>query len=155
MIAEARNAYKEMELNKFYNQIYLNVKSDSTVYDVLELANSYYVYLTKCIIENNKTITQNKIDELIQELDKFLKNPYNNIINNITILEENDIAMIIKDRYKLLKFNIDKDDFNGKKVDNMISTLEHIVIDYNLKKANLKIQDIEEILEIKQALKLQ
>ena len=63
--------------------------------------------------------------------------------------------MIIKDRYKLLKFNIDKDDFNGKKVDNMISTLEHIVIDYNLKKANLKIQDIEEILEIKQALKLQ
>ena len=155
MIAEVRNAYKEMELNKFYNQIYLNVKSDSTVYDVLELANSYYVYLTKCIIENNKTITQNKIDELIQELDKFLKNPYNNIINNITILEENDIAMIIKDRYKLLKFNIDKDDFNGKKVDNMISTLEHIVIDYNLKKANLKIQDIEEILEIKQALKLQ
>ena len=84
-----------------------------------------------------------------------MKNPYNNIINNITILEENDIAMIIKDRYKLLKFNIDKDDFNGKKVDNMISTLEHIVIDYNLKKANLKIQDIEEILEIKQALKLQ
>ena len=57
---------------------------------------------------------------MITELDEFLKNPYNNIINNITILEENDIAMIIKDRYKLLNFNVDKEDFNEKKINNLI-----------------------------------
>lgn len=155
LIAEARNAYKEMELNKFYNKIYSNIKDDSTIYEVLELANSYYNYLTKIIIENNNTISQDKIDELIIGLDEFLKNPYNNIINNITILEENDIAMIIKDRYKLLNFNIEKEDFSVKNVNNLINTLEHIVIAYNLKKSNLKIQDIEEIIELMQALKIQ
>ena len=51
--------------------------------------------------------------------------------------------------------NIEKDDFSTKNVENLIKTLENIEINYNLKKANLKIQDIEEILEIKQALKLQ
>ncbi len=155
IIAETRNAYKNMELDKFYNKIYLELKDDSTVYEVLELANSYYNYLTKVIIENDTTITQEKIDEMVNVLDEFLKNPYNNIINNITILDQNDIAMIIKDRYKLLNFNIEKDDFSTKNVENLIKTLENIEINYNLKKANLKIQDIEEILEIKQALKLQ
>ena len=92
---------------------------------------------------------------MITELDEFLKNPYNNIINNITILEENDIAMIIKDRYKLLNFNVDKEDFNEKKINNLISLLENIVIAYNMKKIDLDIHEIEEILEIKQALKIQ
>ena len=155
LIADIRSAYKELELDKFYNQIYLNVKNDSTVYEILELANSYYVYLTKCIIENNSTISQEQIDKMITELDEFLKNPYNNIINNITILEENDIAMIIKDRYKLLNFNVDKEDFNEKKINNLISLLENIVIAYNMKKIDLDIHEIEEILEIKQALKIQ
>ena len=92
---------------------------------------------------------------MITELDEFLKNPYKNIINNITILEENDIAMIIKDRYKLLNFNVDKEDFNEKKINNLISLLENIVIAYNMKKIDLDIHEIEEILEIKQALKIQ
>ena len=153
--AEARNAYKEMELNKFYNKIYSILRDDSTIYETLELASSYYNYLTKCIIENNSTITQDKIDRLIDELKLFLKSPYTNIINNLTILEENDIAMIIKDRYKLLNFNVDKEDFNEKKINNLISLLENIVIAYNMKKIDLDIHEIEEILEIKQALKIQ
>ena len=63
--------------------------------------------------------------------------------------------MIIKDRYKLLNFNVDKEDFNEKKINNLISLLENIVIAYNMKKIDLDIHEIEEILEIKQALKIQ
>ena len=153
-IAEIRNAYKEMELSKFYNKIYLDIKDNSTIYEILELANSYYNYLTKIMIENDNKITQEKMDELIKELDEFLKSPYNNIINNVTILEENDIAMIIKDRYKLLNFNIEKEDFSAKNTNNLIKTLENIIIARNIEKVNLKIQNIKEIIELKQALRI-
>ena len=153
--AEARNAYKEMELNKFYNKIYSILRDDSTIYETLELASSYYNYLTKCIIENNSTITQDKIDRLIDELKLFLKSPYTNIINNLTILEENDIAMIIKDRYKLLNFNIDKDDLDEKKLNGLIKILENIEVNYNLKILGLDIKKIGELIEIKQVLNIQ
>ena len=78
----------------------------------------------------------------------------NNIINNVTLLEENDIAMIIKDRYKLLNFNIEKEDFSAKNTNNLIKTLENIIIARNIEKVNLKIQNIKEIIELKQALKI-
>ena len=42
-----------------------------------------------------------------------------------------------------------------KKINNLISLLENIVIAYNMKKIDLDIHEIEEILEIKQALKIQ
>lgn len=153
MILEIKKLYKELDLNKFYNKIYSNLEEDSNMYEVLNLANSYYNYLTSCMIENNKTITQEKINEQINSLDNFLKNPYNNIINNLTITEDKDVAMIIKDRYKLLSFNIEKEDFSAKSVDNMIATLENIAISIRLKKSGLTVEEIEEILELKEVLK--
>lgn len=153
MILEIKKTYKELDLNKFYNKIYSDLEDNSSIYDALNLANSYYNYLTNCMIENNKTITQEKIDEQIKSLDHFLKNPYNNIINNLTITEDKDVAMIIKDRYKLLSFNIEKEDFSAKSVDNLISILENLVISIRLKKTGLKPEDIEEILALKDVLK--
>lgn len=153
MILEIKKSYKELDLNKFYNKIYSNLGENSSIYEALNLANSYYNYLTSCMIENNKTITQEKIDEQIKSLDNFLKNPYNNIINNLTITEDKDVAMIIKDRYKLLSFNIEKEDFSAKSVDSMIATLENIATSIYLNKTELTVEGIEEILELKEVLK--
>lgn len=153
MILEIKKTYKELDLNKFYNKVSTNLVDDSTIYDVLNLANSYYNYLANCMIENNKTITQEKIDEQIKNLDEFLKNPYNNIITNLAITDEKDVAMIIKDRYKLLSFNIEKEDFSAKSVDNLISILENIAIGISLKITGLKVEEVEEILAIRDVLK--
>jgi len=153
MILEIKKSYKELDLNKFYNKIYSNLGEDSTIYEALNLANSYYNYLTNCMIENNKTIAQEKIDEQIKSLDDFLKNPYNNIINNLTIAEEKDIAMIIKDRYKLLSFNIEKEDFSEKSVNGLITILENIATSIYLKRTGLTVENIEEILALKDVLK--
>lgn len=152
LILELKNMYKELDQNKFYNKIYTNLNDNSTIYDVLNLANSYYNYLTKCLIENNKIITQEKIDEQVNKLDEFVKEPSNNIINNMTFTDDKDIAVIIKDRYRLLNFNIKQEDLNSKNIDNLIKTLENIIIYFNLKDAKLEIAKIEELLKIKNTL---
>ena len=154
IILELKKTYKELEKNKFYSKIYNNIEDNSTIYDILNLANSYYNYLTNCMIENNKTITQEKIDEQINKLNEFLNNPFNNIITNLTITDEKDIAMIIKDRYQLLNFNVKQEDLNGKNLDNLITLLENIVISFSLKNTGLEIQNIKEILKIKDTLKI-
>ena len=153
MILDIKKTYKELDLNKFYSKIYSNLKENPSIYEVLCLANSYYNYLTTCIIKNDKTIVQEKIDEEIEKLNEFLKNPYNNIINNLTITEEKDIALIIKDRYKLLSFNIEKEDFTENSIDEMITILENIMISINMNRAELTVEDIEEIIALRDILK--
>ena len=62
--------------------------------------------------------------------------------------------MVIKDRYQLLNFNIKIEDLNGKNLDNLITILENIVTSYSLKKTGLEIQSIQEMLQIKDTLKI-
>ena len=154
LVLELKDLYQELDLNKFYNKIYSNINDESTVYEVLILANSYYKYLTSCIKRNNKSIEQEEIDEMIKKLDMFLKNKDNTIINNITMLEEKNVALIIRDRYKLLNFIVE-DDLNLNNVDNLISILESIKKSFCLEKSGLKLENVEEILEIKKVLRKQ
>lgn len=154
IVEHLKKDYKDLEINKFLNKMASNLDENATIYDALKLASSYYNYLAVCIIENNKNITQEKIDEQVRKLKDFINSPYNNLINNLAVLDEKDIVMIIKDRYKLLDFNIKPDDFNARNMDNLIKILENILTSFNLKKVGLKVEYIKEMLEIKQALKI-
>lgn len=154
VIQNLSDKYKTLELNKFYSKIYSNLNDNSSIYDVLKLAYSYYFYLTTIIIQNFEDITQEEIDEKINKLGRFLENPYNTIITNTNILDENDIAIVIKDRYKLLGFNIEKEDMSPNEIDSYITKLKNIQISINLKNANIDIKQIEQFCEIKKMLKL-
>ena len=110
------------------------------------------MYLTNCIIEENPTIEPEEIDILINELKNFLQNPYNIIIKNITILDEKDIEIIISDRYKLLGFNINKEDISEQNVDNLVAILTNLEIKYNMNISNIKYEDIEFMCEFKKIL---
>lgn len=152
LIHTIRKKYKELDSNKFYNKIYTNLNKDCTIYEVLNLANSYYCYLTSCIIKNFPNIQSEDIDKKVNELNEFLSNPYNTFINHTLITEEEDLSMIIKDRYKLLKFTVENEDLNNSNISSLITRLENIQIAINMKKANLKIEDIEQLCEIKKAI---
>lgn len=153
LIAELKNLYRTLDLDKFYNKIYSEITDNSTMFEALSLANSYYEYLTNCIINNDKTITQEGIDEKANRLRNFLKNPYNTIINNMNIIQEKEIGTIIKDRYKLLNFNVEKEDLKIDNIDNLITILEEIQKSFDIEDAGLEIDNIEELVEVKKILK--
>ena len=154
LIHEIKEKYRELDINKFYNKIYTELNESSTIYDVLNLANSYYVYLTSCIIKEFKNIQPDEIAQEIKSLDNFLNNPYNTIINHTLITDEDDLSIIIKDRYKLLKFTVEKEDLGTNNISSLISKLENIQMAINMKKANIKVEDIEQLCEIKKILQL-
>ncbi len=153
-IQNLNDKYKELELNKFYNKIYLKLNENSTIYDVLKLAYSYYYYLIVTINKNFKDAIQEEVEQKISKLGMFLRNPYNTIINNVNFLDESDIIITIKDRYKLLNFNVEKEDLSSEGIDSYISKLKNIQILTILKNANIKVKEIECFCEIKKMLQL-
>ena len=110
------------------------------------------MYLTTCFIDHFKNIKPEEINEKVNELDGFLNNPSNAMIKHTSFIEENDLALIIADKYKLLHFTIDKQDLDAKHLGALITKLENIQMAIYIRKANLKIEDIKELCEIKKLL---
>lgn len=154
LINEISELYKRSDIDKFSQIASNSLTENTTIFDVLKLSFDYYDFLVESMIKNDKEITQEEINEKIKRLDRFIKNPYNNLINNITFLEDKNMAMIIKDRYKLLNFNVEIEDFNEGNIESLISTLENIQIYFNMKKAKIKVEEMEQMVKIKKLLNL-
>lgn len=152
LIKDIEDLYKQLDLNTFYEKVAIEISENSTLQEVLSLAVEYYNYMISCMIKNEEDISQDEMDLEIEELKDFLNNPYNTIINNISFLEEKDIVLIIKDRYKLLNFTIEKEDLDIDNLDSLISIVEDIKMNINLHHANIEIKDIEKLQKIQKIL---
>lgn len=154
LINQLKQLYRELEINKVYQKIYTDLNENSTIKDVLVLASSFYHFLKVCIIEKNDNTIEEKEDEII-ELIEFVNNPYNSFINNISITEEKDIKLIIKDRYKLLDFNITKENIEDGERETLIATLKNLKESQNIKQSGLTISQISDLCNIKEVLEKQ
>ena len=152
LILEIEEVYKKLDEAEMYSRINEILSDESTIYDLLKFSVAFNNYLVDYIGNQNPDMEREDIEKFIKELNNFLKNPYNTIIKNITVLEEKDIPMIISDRYKLLNFNVTKDDVNIENIDTLITTLSTIETKYNMDKLKIKIEDLTFICEFKKIL---
>lgn len=148
-IKEIEKLYKKLDLYNFYDKLASEITDNSTIQDVLEIAVNYYEYMISCIIKNIDGITQEEMDDKIYKLNCFLTNPYNNIINNLGFLETKDVALIIKDRYRLMDFTIEKENLEIENLEELIEITENIQTRININLAGIRIDELEEILKLK------
>lgn len=152
LILDIKENYKKLDEAEIYKRIVECLTDESTIYDTLNFATSFNTYLVEYISDQNKDMEIKEVKDLINELKNFLKNPYNTIIKNITILEEKDIQIIISDRYKLLNFNINKDDVSIENADSIINVLSTLETKYNMDKVQINLEDLNFICEFKKIL---
>ena len=153
LILEIKQLYIELDRNKIKEKIFQEINENSTVFDALKLASSYYTYVYYCIQDNIKEITEEEIEQLIKELREFVNWPDYTILDNITLLNEKDVMVIIKDRYQLLKINITKEDLDKDNLNGVIDALEKIKMNQNLLKNNINIDELESECEFGKILK--
>jgi len=128
LIIELDNLYKEFDNDVFYDKVYKCLNDNSSIYDALCVACSYYTYIVKCIKSSDKSVS---FDYEYNKLIDFLLDPYNTIIGNIAITEDRNIPLIISDRYKLSNFKVSKEELeNDSTIDEIISLANKIDI-YN------------------------
>ena len=152
IIMDLRVKYKNLTKNIIYERLTRNLTEESTIYDALMLASNYYEFLVECIINYDNSVEQKDIDRIIDDFQDFIKFPYFTILNNIGVNQKKDIALIIKDRYKLLNFNISKEDLSENNISNILNNLEKIRNNYAIKKSGLNIQEINNICQLKKIL---
>ena len=133
-----KELYKQMAKEKVYQTIATKLNDQSTYYDAIKLASSFYEYLFTHLINKDKTMGDEIIVDYIDNLQEFAKWPYFTILNNINILEEKDIAFLIKDRYSLLGINLTKEDLDEGKLPKIIETLEKVEKFYYIKKNGIE-----------------
>ncbi len=154
IIEELTKLHKELEQNKVYNTILEKLDDNSNIKEVLTLANSFYRYEFTCICEKFKGIEENDIEEKIQNIGAFVNYPYCTIINNIKMTENKEIWMMIKDRYKLLNINIEKEDLELDNIDLLIDTIKVIMQAHNIRKNKIDLNKIECGIEFKKILNI-
>ena len=154
IISELQELYKQLDNEQFNQKIYENLKENSTLFEVLVYAKSDYSYMANCFIKYNPQILPEEIAKNIEELKKFMKSPYHTIIKNIHISDDKNIQIIIKDRYRLLNFKVEKEDLDNENLDSLEKNLKTIKLSLDLEKAGLNIEDIETICKIKEVLKI-
>lgn len=140
-----KDYYEELERDYFLEQV-AKLNDDSTIYDLLSLANSNYNYLVELIKKNNLNIK-----EELNRINSLVNYPYINIINNIWIKDEKKIDLIIVDKYNLYGFKLDREMLSKDNIEVVIKNISIIINGLLLHKHNLdekKIRFIKESIEI-------
>ena len=136
-IIETKALYDELEMDKF-NEKLMAFTDNNEIISLLKLANSYYIYQDK-VTENQEFDTE----EAIKEVNEFIMNPYNNLINNINIENNKDIKQIISDKYELSSINIPAETLEDvTTIEQVISDIDKMVYYNVISKSNLSVEEI-------------
>lgn len=120
-INKLKTLYDELQDNYFLERV-SSLNGDSTLYDVLYLAASNYNYLN-LLMKKNNIDSKNEYNDLCE----FVFYPHINILSNILINDERDIATIIIDRYNLFGFDLNNDLLGKDNLDNIIDNVNIII----------------------------
>ncbi len=149
IILDLKQEYKNLETNKMNSLIKKHLNTNSTIYEVFSLVSYFYDFIAESIIKEYPDIVQEDISLKIEEFRKFINHPDNTLINNTTLNQDKDIALIIKDKYNLFNIAVTKEDFEEENIDNLINNVNIICINNNIKKSSISFEDIKFYLHCK------
>lgn len=135
IVKDIKLKYDEIDNNLFKYVVKEKIKENSTYFKILLLVCQYYKIIMDELEDENE----------LNKLSDFVLNSNNNIINNITLLEDVDITNIIVEKYCLSGVNLTKEMLDENNLDNLISDIKKIIISLNLEKQNITILELENL----------
>lgn len=148
-IKELKKLYSELDEELVNTRIAEFVDDNCTLKYIFKIAISFYTYAYKLVKEHYKDDTDINVTEELQGLIDFIDQPYKVMLNNIKLAEEPDIKSIISNRYKILNIRLEQEDLDEISIDSLIEDVQKIVDYYNIKKSNLKMEDLTFIGKVK------
>lgn len=146
-VKEIKMVYDEIDDNIFKVVIKMHLADNSTIFKALLLSCQYYSILAKNL--NIDDVSENKIAEEINNLYYFVLNPNNNLINNQTLLSDNDLGDVIINNYRMFGVNLTKEMMDNGSLDNLINNIDIILTNYRINKLNISISDLQNLTEFK------
>lgn len=153
LILELKKAYMQLDEETMKRKIVQNIDETSSLLDVLKLASNYYGFMAKAMIKKNEEITDAEIGETAKKIRDFINFSNFTVINYIKISDTKDLAVIIKDKYKLFGMQVSKENFQEDNIEDLIKKVKIINNYNNIQKSKFSIEDLEYITTVKEMLK--
>ena len=153
LILDLKKLYMDLDEEILKQNIVQNIDETSSLLDVLKLASNYYGFMARSMIKKNEEITDTEIGELAKEIRDFINFSNFAVINYVKISETKDLAIIIKDKYKLFGLQVSKENFQDDNVEDLIRKVKLITNYNNIQKTKFSVGDLEYITTVKEMLK--
>lgn len=153
LILELKKSYMQLDEDILKQKIVQNIDDTSSLLDVLKLASSYYWFMAKSMIKKNEEITDKEIGETAKKIRDFINFSNFTVINYIKISDTKELAVIIKDKYKLFGIQVSKENFQEDNLEDLIKKVKIITNFNNILKSKFSIDDLEYIMAVKELLK--
>lgn len=153
LILDLKKLYMELDDEILRQNILKDIDETSSLLDVLKFAGNYYGFMAKSMIKKNEEITDVEIGELAKEIRNFIDFSNFTVINHIKISDTKDLAVIIKDKYKLFGLQVSKENFQEDNVEDLIRKVKLITNYNNIQKTKFSVGDLEYITTVKEMLK--
>ena len=112
VISDLINQYNELDTLKIKEFIYKYVTNDNNYYEVFKFVTYNFYYFVELLEKNNDETNMESIENHLIRLQSYIYDYEINIIDNISISEDKDVASIIVDMYVLNNINITIDDLD-------------------------------------------
>ena len=148
-----KDLYRKLDDDMIDRGVKEKISDTTTILDTLVFATSYYNFIARRIIKQFPEITEDEINIMIVRLKEEIKQPNFSVINNMNITEVKDMTIIIKDKYKLLGLNVNKEDFEEANVEALVALTKTLTMYNNIGHSNLTVGDIEFMCKSKEIVK--
>lgn len=148
-----KDLYRKLDDDMINRAIRAKITETTTILETLTFATSYYNFIARRIIKQFPEITEDEINKMVIRLKQAINEPNFSVINNMNITEVKDMSIIIKDKYKLMGLNVNKEDFEEGSVDSLNAIVKTLNVFNNIKNSSLTIEDIDFACKAKEILK--
>jgi hypothetical protein len=121
---ELHALYKVYDQEYFKDKVLSMLNSSLTIFDLLHLYYSFD-YFKKMVIKKVFNITTyDEITKYSDNFDLFAMNPTNIIINGVAVFEENNLAKVIINKYRLDNINLNEENLNPDDLKPLLDKVE-------------------------------
>lgn len=139
----------DLDEEEIKQKIMQTIDDTSSILDVLKLGSSEYGFMAKAIIKKNDEITDKELGDLVKEIRNFIDFTRFSVINYVQISDKKDLAIIIKDKYKLFGIQVSKENFQEDNIDDLIKKVK-VINNYNdIQKSNISVGELQYVVTVK------
>lgn len=152
-ILELKKLYMKLDDEIIKQKIMQNIDETSSILDVLKIGSHYYGFMAKEIIKKYPEITDKELGEMAKDIRDFITFSNFTVINYIKISDKKELAVIIKDKYKLFGMQISKENFQEGNIEDLMKKVRIMTNYNNILKSKFSIKDLNYITTVREMLK--
>lgn len=141
-------SYDNLDIESLNDRISSTLNFDSSILEVFKFITSNFLYFVTKRKEEEDNLTINMLNEEYLDLQNIIHRDNFIFINHLALLDEQNLEMVITDKYKLENINLEMTDLEENNLENTIKDVDILYNYLCLQKANLKISDIANYLTI-------